>query len=515
MADSEEVLADKARRAARASLKMKLKESFLNRKKILDAQGTAAPTRYLPKMKPSTKVRSKKLLVKKGYGKDEIAKIMKDLQFSLVSFLGGEGNVFVSDIDTSNEKKLISSAEIGTDDMRRLDCYLRLSPEAHYRVSFYRASCEFTKFEEAFVNQLIKGLHFLTVTMKIGTHDSHYRAAFVGSAFEIAVARYLRNGQEQFWKLQSLIQHLKHFSFARYEGQACTIGFLWVNSADEIFERLEGNYHFEKFDKKIEVDSGFFESILAYRYLDGIRSVYIVDSQLKILGIAELKEGPYSNVDLKNHTPFYPLIQGVKSKAFYLFVTKKSEIDILATTGNMLRWRKGRWTQLNYGIFKKLIGDFFSEPEDLDLLVKLVISLSASNQGAILLLSDDKALKKSETYYKKIDEGSEIGTALRIYRLNKSIKLLNSRGILTSILSTDGLTVINSKGKITEASALIRLDGLSSLREEDDGKAKIIDRGGGRSAAAKKASRYGLTIKVSVDGPIQIFSEEKLVLEIN
>jgi hypothetical protein len=58
----------------------------------------------------------------------------------------------------------------------------------------------------------------------------------------------------------------------------------------------------------------------------------------------------------------------------------------------------------------------------------------------------------------------------------------------------DGATLINQSGEIITAGAILRVPG-GSL-------------GGGRLAAARQISRYGVGIKVFQDGPIKAFVKQ-------
>jgi len=68
------------------------------------------------------------------------------------------------------------------------------------------------------------------------------------------------------------------------------------------------------------------------------------------------------------------------------------------------------------------------------------------------------------------------------------------------ILSSDGLTVINRKGELLDTGVII-----------DTSKAGDLVTGGGRTTAATAASHYGRVIKVSEDGPIELFHNGQLI----
>lgn len=70
------------------------------------------------------------------------------------------------------------------------------------------------------------------------------------------------------------------------------------------------------------------------------------------------------------------------------------------------------------------------------------------------------------------------------------------RKLRCELVSMDGATIIDSKGKIISIGAIIQNDSGSY--------------GGGRGSAAKKLSKYGMAIKISTDGYVEIYIAERI-----
>jgi hypothetical protein len=66
------------------------------------------------------------------------------------------------------------------------------------------------------------------------------------------------------------------------------------------------------------------------------------------------------------------------------------------------------------------------------------------------------------------------------------------------MLTSDGMTTLGKSGHILGCGEIVRIERVS----EDQQRA-----GGGRTQAAMTASRYGLVIKISEDGPISFFRD--------
>lgn len=377
-----------------------------------------------------------------------------------------------------------------------------------------RPNCNFTDMEVVFLKEFFKTVQILMSKSDPGAHKAHFKTGLIASAFEVSISRLLRDDVGEFWRIQQLLHYLKDLSFMRYEGAPCTTGFIFTNDENkalESYSRKECKFKFYGDIKKknIRLSDSFFESVLSYRYVDGVRSIYVINNHLKIIGILELPvETAYTYIDHTTHSTFLPAIEVLNDKAFAIFVTKNSDINIVQTSGDIIRWRKGKWNQVNKGILKNIIGPYLND-SDCDLFIQVLIALSSSGHGAVLLLPG----KNNEAWHNYEDEGllarhidgrdpSDISSALRDLRLKKHLQDLKIAGILVSMLSTDGMTVISWDGKLEESSLLVRLGG------DKDGA------GGGRSAAARRASEFGLAIKVSEDGPIQIYKKGKPLIEI-
>jgi hypothetical protein len=77
---------------------------------------------------------------------------------------------------------------------------------------------------------------------------------------------------------------------------------------------------------------------------------------------------------------------------------------------------------------------------------------------------------------------------------------LKQAGTLLRILSSDGMTIFNRTGKLMETGFII-----------DTSHAREVVTGGGRTTAASAASFFGKVIKVSQDGPVELYHDGRLI----
>lgn len=75
------------------------------------------------------------------------------------------------------------------------------------------------------------------------------------------------------------------------------------------------------------------------------------------------------------------------------------------------------------------------------------------------------------------------------------------RALRRELLELDGAMVLSSSGLIHVIGTIIKLDGSGSD-------------GGGRTAAAMQLSKFGLSIKISQDGYVQLFKNGEVIMEI-
>ena len=166
--------------------------------------------------------------------------------------------------------------------------------------------------------------------------------------------------------------------------------------------------------------------------------------------------------------------------------------------GRLLVWRKGAWGVYDPDIFR----DFFAgklDKRSVDSLVGSIYALSKSRHGTVVLIADDGAdldtLRKGS-----VGGHGSLSRALVEHVRGSKLGVLKRSGELSRILSSDGLTVINRKGELLDTGVIV-----------DTSQVKGLVSGGGRTTAASAASHFGLVVKVSEDGPVELYRAGKRV----
>jgi len=141
------------------------------------------------------------------------------------------------------------------------------------------------------------------------------------------------------------------------------------------------------------------------------------------------------------------------------------------------------------------------EKRSIDHLIWTMYALSKSRHGTVVLITDDQA-DLDDLRMGSVGGRDPLSRALIEHVRGRKIGLLKRSGELNSILSSDGLTVINRKGELIDTGVII-----------DTSKVHDLVTGGGRTTAATAASHFGPVIKVSEDGQIVLFRSGRQIYQ--
>ncbi len=360
-----------------------------------------------------------------------------------------------------------------------------------------RKKLSFTAIERKFISELLIAFQGLYVGFSAEGYAAHFRTALLTSLTDIAVARFLRgDGKGAFWPVQSLIQLLKNLSYQRYEGTPATTGFLiYRNKLDDFFKSLKDTrYGWIDLDKnRRRVAADFFQNPLSYRFVDGQRALFVGDIRMNIKGTIR-SNSPVANDNIERlaNRETLSLLNKAGKGSFAVFVNKYSEVEVVLDNDKFFLWRKGYW-----GIFDpEIMREFFSgklEKRATDHLIWTIYALSKARHGTVVLVAD-QSTNLNYLHMGSVGGRDPLSRALISHIRGTKIGTLKRSGELSRILSSDGLTVINRKGELLDTGVII-----------DTSKVKDLVTGGGRTTAAIAASYFGSVVKVSEDGPIDLY----------
>ncbi len=410
------------------------------------------------------------------------------IENNISTILGGAKVALVGHDEICSEKELENTDKF---------TFLLEVDSSSFHFIAQRNHLAFTETEKSFVGELLTAFQGLYVGFSATGYAAHFRTALLTSLTDIAVARFLRGDRKgAFWPVQSLIQLLKNLSYQSYEGSPATTGFLiYRTKLDHFLESLNATRYgwIDLAKDRRTISTNFFRNPLSYRFVDGQRALFVGDIRMNIKGtIRTNAPGPNDNIERLANRETLSLLEKAGEGSFAVFVNSASEVEVVLDNDKLLLWRKGSW-----GIFDPdIMREFFKghlEKRATDHLVWSIYALSKARHGTVVLVADDN------TDIEHLRMGSvggrdPLSRALISHVRGSKIGTLKRSGELNRILSSDGLTVVNRKGELLDTGVII-----------DTSKVEDLVTGGGRTTAATAASFFGRVIKVSEDGPIDLY----------
>lgn len=366
-----------------------------------------------------------------------------------------------------------------------------------YLFTACRPAAPFTKTEEFFCSELLAAFSALFSGFRHAEYAAHFRTALLASLTDITVARFLRGDHRKaFWPIQQLIQLLKNLSYQRYEGKPATTGFLIHRTKlPDLRRRVQGQKcRWIELHPHQPIAADFFDTPLTYRFIDGANSLFVGNIQMQITGVIKVDALTAANdVDRLTHQGLFNLLNYAGSGAFAVMVNEASEIEVIISPDKLLVRRRGQWEIFDPDIFRTFLAGSF--PDDtLNDLIWTLYALSKTRHGTVVLIHKGRPKDLAALKRGSVGGDDPLGRMLLGRVQGKTLGQLKQSGELIRLLSSDGMTVFNSRGKLLETGLII-----------DTSHAQSVVTGGGRTTAACAASYFGKAIKVSEDGPIELY----------
>ena len=372
-----------------------------------------------------------------------------------------------------------------------------------YLFAASRQSLAFTRTETAFCRELLTAFAAMYEGFRQEGYAAHFRTALLASMMDITVARFLRGDHRKaFWPIQQLIQLLKNLSYQRYEGKPATTGFVVHRTTlPELRKLIRYRKHtlipLRPF-RTISVD--FFDNPLTYRYIDGHNLFFVANVLMQVTGVIRTSSAEVHNeVERLTYRGIFSIVRNAGTGSFAVAVNDSSEIEVMVSPDKMLVRRKGHWCIFDPDIFRSFLFDSLDEPAADDLLWT-VYALSKIRHGTVILIYDKGTRKLAALKKGSVGGDDPIGKLLVSRVKGRTVSDLKQAGTLLRILSSDGMTVFSRAGKLLETGFIF-----------DTSHAREVVTGGGRTTAASAASYFGKVIKVSQDGPIELYQDGRLI----
>lgn len=374
---------------------------------------------------------------------------------------------------------------------------------ADYHFVLQRSYLPFTETEKRFFKEAADAFRIFFASGQKDGDSVYFRTALLPSLMDVAINRYLRfDRRRAFWSIHKLLQILKNLSFQRYEGSSATSGFIVYRDKLEKFQLACSMADCLRFDfnPRIGVSANFFKNPLTYRLVNGLGTFYACNINLQATCMIKfMNYGNRDAVDRLSHRNTMSLIEEAGKGAFAVDITPASELEVMTCPDKILVWRKDVWSLFDPDIYRSFLSGHLDAKET-ESLITTVYTLSKLRLGTIILISGEDVLDSGDLKKGSVG-GKDILSQLVIgFHKQKTISDLKHSGELISLLSSDGMTLFNKEGNLLDAGIIINTCTTPHLVT-----------GGGRTTAATSASFFGKVIKVSEDGPIELYERGRLV----
>lgn len=359
----------------------------------------------------------------------------------------------------------------------------------------FRETLPISKSERSVFKAFEKSMNGFLIRGHVQGPSASIRLATQYAFEDVIVSRFIRGYKSNTVYTSSLIlKQLKSLAIERYEGQACNSGVIFTSKPDRYLSRLNRDqYIADIFDETIILDRDFFESPASYRYIDGRNSFFLVDNRRNVRAVIRcIDPRSFSFSDRVSNRHVYPLLKPEEGRTWVGYVGNNDDVNVIKKNQLHLRWLGSHWRIIDRRILLSIFENHGVCKTQVELLLDTIFAISDLRRGTLILVPNDP--EKLPESAGTIDE-SGLGQALAVSTSGKLFSELYNSNAAIGLLTTDGLTIVTKEGVINSFGMIINLESTSE---------KMIS-GGGRTQAAIEASKYGLAVKVSEDGPISFW----------
>lgn len=299
--------------------------------------------------------------------------------------------------------------------------------------------------------------------------------------------------------LYQILNQMEIWANKTYEGQKKTFGIIFCvdesPAASSSFDYIE----FLKSDFSATINDGVYSAVELYA--DGTFKAHIA---IPPSTAKDLPSIPY---------PFTGFASLCTEDKVGVLLTALGDILIINDGKLCYTKHNGSWLRSNMDkIIEQIKNELGEETADvIPMIYQTITDLSYSRGGACIGIIHDDQIPAD---YRRMIEGGLLSVEssdIKRVAIRSLIRQQNGSGIKSfyeldrhlrrELLELDGATVFSKSGLIHVIGTIIKLN--------DSGSA-----GGGRTAAAMQLSEFGLAVKISQDGYVQLFKDREKILEI-
>lgn len=301
--------------------------------------------------------------------------------------------------------------------------------------------------------------------------------------------------------LYAILMQLESWAIKTYEGQKKTFGIILCKDLMSGDKKTFDYVEFLKSDYSATINDGIYSAVELFA--DGTFKAHLTicnDIKKKLPSI------PY---------PFGGFADLCTDDKIGVLLTASGDILIINDKKLCYTKHNGRWVKcMSDKIIEQIQQELgLDNSDNVEAIYQAVVDVSYSRGGACIgIVKDDQLPQKLRDMIEAglLEENVEDQKRCAIKNMisvsaKAGCRQQNffelDRALRRELLELDGAMVLSSSGLIHVIGTIIKLDGSGSD-------------GGGRTAAAMQLSEYGIAIKISQDGYVQLYKDREAIMEI-
>ena len=287
-----------------------------------------------------------------------------------------------------------------------------------------------------------------------------------------------------------------------YEGHPCTSGIVFVKKMARFMADAPSEvFDFEPLTEPVELALNHFASPASYRYIDGRNSFYVLSRDTRVHGVVRLRDPRSFGLTERAGADNIASLLSSQFVPWVMYIGQNADVNVVLSNHTAFRFIRSHWRYIENERLIEILLRHGLARELADILNRLICAISDMRVGTLILLPDVPEVRPKLAG--SVDTSS-IADKLRSTILGKNITELSKQSRALGILASDGLTTIGRDGRIIGTGEIVDLatPAQNSLA------------GGGRTQAAISASQFGISVKVSEDGPVSVFRKGTQILRI-
>ena len=307
------------------------------------------------------------------------------------------------------------------------------------------------------------------------------------------------------------VKWLRNFENAqslRYEGRQFSIQLVLTKQIDWV--RQNKAAEFVKFPQRMTLAAALFEEKWAMALAaEGDVALVGLGHDRGIVGVV-CPNGQHSSssIILSPHSDLSGLCDILVPGTMAFVASAKGDLHLIFPTGATFIKTQGRWALSNRLSLEQSLSADLPAPVARS-VARIAFDLSYEGRGALFCFLED-ASKIGEVIPDHSNK-TRSNRPLRLTSRKLDINQAGHRKILKRVATIDGATVFDFTGRVLDAACMVGDPSSAALSSVGLKERRRFP--GARSTAAWNASIYGVSVKISEDGPISIFRKGERIMQ--